>query len=1339
MATQWLRFLALLAFFGFTLVMAAPSAEPATYLRHQRRALEKQHERLHRRSNVTVSGNGTSALADAQKLIDDMVAQQGAYNAYRVKNPRRNNYYADDLPKPDSVQKKVRRRDDEPAPPTLNSTISTAAALLAEHHANQQASNGTLHKIYKQPTTLKRVDDTAEKRKRATGDYWLGAIEHTGKAPMGQDDSWQVYRDVTDFGAVGDGVTDDTEAINNAISQGGNCGDGCLSSSIKPTLIYFPPGTYLVSTPIQAMYYSQLVGDANDLPVIKTSPKFIGLGAIETDVYEPNANGDEWYINQSNFYRQVRNFIIDVQDTTTDSVAGLHWQVAQATSLTNVYVYASTDDDTTSMGMFTENGSSGFMGECFFYGGQYGIYGGNQQYTVRSFEFEQQTTASICLIWDWGWTWSQLYVASSPIAIMLINPDDPTGQQAGSIYVMDSGFYNVGAVIFANSEPADILGSSIITLDNLGIEEVTSVVTFADGSTLAIPAENLNFIIIGNVEADGSAYGMYEVAVNAPSDLLTTSKVSYYRDSYFFKARPQYEDLSVSDIINVKDYGATGDGVTDDTAAVKSALADATTSNLVYFPAGSYIITNGITIQPGTRMTGEVWSQLVASGDGGNFMDTAYPQPLIRIGEDGAGDTGVVEISDMMFTSKGALPGLILMEWNIAADDQGSAGLWDAHFRLGGAAGTEMQVAQCPKGATLQEGCIAASMMLHVTSGANGYFENMWAWVADHDLDDSANTMITVACARGILVESAGPTWMLGTASEHSILYQYNFYGATNVWAGMIQTESPYFQFTESTESPGVFSDSVGQFDNDPIFPDDTCAADDLMCNFSWAVQIYSTTNLTISGAGLYSWFDNYDQSVCVDAQNCQQRLVNNQGANNQLYMFNMITIGAVEMLSDTDDGTIIYAANNTQANAHPFWSVLGAYLDEYSTEPHFCADDDTTPACFVAPKCDYSLSYATLEDLDGASGSWPAECLSYYMLGTLNNLLSEALDNYTSVNDGYDSVYNYYVKAVKNEIPSALSTFMDPGSSDNPDGGAGNQYFKCDFVETTGGGNDKITYNPCPVPYKQIDYVYAYTMTYTLEDSDGFYNALQSTYGIEKDWVTLGTWSNPNNGPCSGGVGGGGSGKNLDKRCDEINIYYYNYPQVSGDVTVSNPKDVVTAALPSIGNLQTTILARQMDLMMGQWTGPTDDLLQVISMPVFLMVQAVQSMQSAKQQAEEEEEEEDTALILEILGIVFAFIPFLDDITPAIEGLDVAIEILNVAGNSALAIQGIIADPESAPMEILGALGGGVEKNEDDIATLAAARRSQVSADDIKKIGAKFEDLDTKMQSMIKGKACSI
>lgn len=37
---------------------------------------------------------------------------------------------------------------------------------------------------------------------------------------------------------------------------------------------------------------------------------------------------------QSNFLRQVRNFILDISDAPLDQyVAAIHWQVAQATSL----------------------------------------------------------------------------------------------------------------------------------------------------------------------------------------------------------------------------------------------------------------------------------------------------------------------------------------------------------------------------------------------------------------------------------------------------------------------------------------------------------------------------------------------------------------------------------------------------------------------------------------------------------------------------------------------------------------------------------------------------------------------------------------------------------------------------------------------------------------------------------------------------------------------------------------------------------------------------------------------------------------------------------------------
>lgn len=59
------------------------------------------------------------------------------------------------------------------------------------------------------------------------------------------------------------GVTDETAAINAAIAYGGNCCENCLTSSAKGTLIYFPPGTYLISTPINTYCYSQLGGDVS--------------------------------------------------------------------------------------------------------------------------------------------------------------------------------------------------------------------------------------------------------------------------------------------------------------------------------------------------------------------------------------------------------------------------------------------------------------------------------------------------------------------------------------------------------------------------------------------------------------------------------------------------------------------------------------------------------------------------------------------------------------------------------------------------------------------------------------------------------------------------------------------------------------------------------------------------------------------------------------------------------------------------------------------------------------------------------------------------------------------
>lgn len=76
------------------------------------------------------------------------------------------------------------------------------------------------------------------------GAYWMEEIAHQGRASFNPDSSYQVFRNVKDFGAVGDGITDDTEAINKAISTGNRCAmDGsCQGTTTTPATVYFPEG-----------------------------------------------------------------------------------------------------------------------------------------------------------------------------------------------------------------------------------------------------------------------------------------------------------------------------------------------------------------------------------------------------------------------------------------------------------------------------------------------------------------------------------------------------------------------------------------------------------------------------------------------------------------------------------------------------------------------------------------------------------------------------------------------------------------------------------------------------------------------------------------------------------------------------------------------------------------------------------------------------------------------------------------------------------------------------------------------------------------------------------------
>jgi len=125
-----------------------------------------------------------------------------------------------------------------------------------------------------------------------------------------------------------------------------------------------------------------------------------------------------------------------------------------------------------------------------------------------------------------------------------------------------------------------------------------------------------------------------------------------------------------------------------------------------------------IYVPPGSRIIGDVYSSV--SGIGSNFYDSTNPKPIVQVGK--AGDVGVAEISDMLFTVADVLQGATTLEVNMAGNAPGDVSFHNSHIRVGGTADTIVNK-NC--GGTDTSDCKAAFAMLHVTSSSQPYIENM--------------------------------------------------------------------------------------------------------------------------------------------------------------------------------------------------------------------------------------------------------------------------------------------------------------------------------------------------------------------------------------------------------------------------------------------------------------------------------------------------------------------------------------------------------------------------------------------------------------------------------------
>jgi hypothetical protein len=79
--------------------------------------------------------------------------------------------------------------------PALDPTSSDALSFAVNDHGN---------------STMASFEPPAAK---PDAPYWLESIEHRGRAPYHHSGVYKVFRNVRDYGAVGDGVVDDSAAI----------------------------------------------------------------------------------------------------------------------------------------------------------------------------------------------------------------------------------------------------------------------------------------------------------------------------------------------------------------------------------------------------------------------------------------------------------------------------------------------------------------------------------------------------------------------------------------------------------------------------------------------------------------------------------------------------------------------------------------------------------------------------------------------------------------------------------------------------------------------------------------------------------------------------------------------------------------------------------------------------------------------------------------------------------------------------------------------------------------------------------------------------------------------
>ncbi|MBT8398944.1 MAG: SMP-30/gluconolactonase/LRE family protein [Rhodothermia bacterium] len=409
------------------------------------------------------------------------------------------------------------------------------------------------------------------------------------------------------FGAVGDGVADDAEAIQAAIDS--------VNEQSRFGVVLVPAGRYRIGATLYIWKGIRLIGYGSERPALVLGPETPGFqeGDGRYMVHfvsdRPREGRPIRDANPGTFYSAISNIDIEIGDGNPAAI-GVRSHFAQHSFLAHM-------DFRIGSGRAGVEKVGNEIDDCRFFGGDYGIIttkpSPSWPFLMIDTQFDGQRVAAIRTE-EGGLSLVRNQFRNVPTAI-LVNPD-----RAEELVMVDSRLENI-------SGPALVISDEYNARPQFNLVNVVAV----DTPILAM------FRRSGRaVEGPARIYAVENFTHGLQIDDLDDSP--QVRTTHRLTQLDRVPDLPPTDIatlppqrtwVNVRELGAVGDGVTDDTQALRSAVAK---HRALFFPAGRYRVTDTILLDSATVLIGlsPITTQIMLHDRTPAYAGAGSPKPLLE-------------------------------------------------------------------------------------------------------------------------------------------------------------------------------------------------------------------------------------------------------------------------------------------------------------------------------------------------------------------------------------------------------------------------------------------------------------------------------------------------------------------------------------------------------------------------------------------------------------------------------------------------------------------------------------------------------------------------------------